>query len=40
VILRQRDHDTRIPFNYKKVTSSTPPREDVALQPGDVIVVP
>jgi polysaccharide export outer membrane protein len=41
VILRQEGTATaRIPFNYKKATSSTPPREDVALQPGDVIVVP
>ena len=41
VILRQEGTmTTRIPFNYKKVISSTPPREDVVLQPGDVIVVP
>ncbi|PYM33960.1 MAG: hypothetical protein DME17_16880 [Candidatus Rokuibacteriota bacterium] len=41
VVLRQEGTTTtRIPFNYKKATSSTPPREDVALQPGDVIVVP
>jgi len=41
VILRQEGTTTmRIPFNYKKVISSTPTREDVVLQPGDVIVVP
>jgi polysaccharide export outer membrane protein len=41
VILRQEGTTTtRIPFNYKKATSSTPLPDDVVLQPGDVIVVP
>jgi len=41
LVLRQEGTTTtRIPFNYKKVISSAPPREDVVLQPGDVIVVP
>ena len=41
LVLRQEGTTTtRIPFNYKRVISSAPPREDVVLQPGDVIVVP
>jgi polysaccharide export outer membrane protein len=40
VLRTENGRQVKLPFNYKQVVKGTDPRQNIALKPGDTVVVP